>query len=243
MSVKFKIDGIQYQTPASLDDIKAGLFVQYAQDVLTKQPAELAQIYEAENAGGFAEAWENMQSEARLVCYGFFAEVVAFWSGCDAQKIKNALSLEQLLAAWLSIEILFLSFEPAADFAGFDFDGVAWCLPSQNMTDATFIEFAEASQFEANAAALGEGNFGALLDVMAILCRPAGEIYDADKLPERKKIFSSAPLSVALNVSFFLTRLNAQLWGNLAIYSALKIKTAAEVAEAERLARSGGTLH
>lgn len=236
MSVSFKMpNGATYKTPASLDEIKTGTFIQFLQQVAANCPQQLDDLYKLEDGENLADKWQALSKADRVECYKYFSEVVAFWTGAEAKQLQEALGLKKLELSFWAIELLFLKFAPDPTFNGFDLGGVSYSLPSENMTDATFIEFAEAAQFQANVQELKGGNFLAILDIMAVLCRPAGEVYDADKIPKRKKIFSSAPLSVAMNTAFFLSRLNVGLIQILSIYSLLNYKAEAEEATLRRL--------
>jgi len=69
------------------------------------------------------------------------------------------------------------------------------------------------------------GKWLALLDVMAVLCRPKGELYNYEKSHHemRKNIFKNVTMDIVLNVSFFLFRLNEALNYDLMIYSLLTL--------------------
>jgi hypothetical protein len=73
------------------------------------------------------------------------------------------------------------------------------------MEKAKLIEYAEASQFEANMKDLEHGNWLALPKIMCVLVRKEGEMY-SDALMKREEMFMNWSLENCLKVSFFLLR-------------------------------------
>jgi len=67
---------------------------------------------------------------------------------------------------------------------------------------------------------LDNGQWLAMLDVMVVLCRPSGEVYEynENKHNQRKNWFRALKMDIVANVSFFLLKLNSTLQNNLLIY-------------------------
>jgi len=87
------------------------------------------------------------------------------------------------------------------------------------MEKSTLIEYAEASQFEANLKDLDKGNFGALAKIMCVLVRKEGEMY-SDKLLKREEMFLNWNLENCLKVAFFLLKRSEISQQNFLIYTA-----------------------
>jgi hypothetical protein len=94
-----------------------------------------------------------------------------------------------------------------------------WYLPMRYMEKSTLIEYAEASQFEANLKDLDKGNFGALAKIMCVLVRKEGEMY-SDKLLKREEMFLNWNLENCLKVAFFLLKRSEISQQNFLIYTA-----------------------
>lgn len=86
------------------------------------------------------------------------------------------------------------------------FEGEVYALPERMMTNSTVIEFAEAAQFQANVERVTNGHMLSLIDVIAVLLRKEGEPYSEAVYERNREAFTRLPLSVALDVAFFLMR-------------------------------------
>jgi hypothetical protein len=217
--VKFKIDGVEYSTPGNVSEITIARFVKYLDKVVNLCPKVLEEVTTLEEEEDTIEKnFDALTDEQRIECFEYFVKVVAFWTGATEQDLHE-LNLDDLTLAFWTLEYMFGSIVPDPEFVGFEIGGIEYLLPSKHMTKSTLIEFAESAQFQQNVAELKAGNYIAILDVMSVLCRPFGEVYDAANNAARKKLFSSLSLDVALNVGFFLIRLNVGLKKTLSIYS------------------------
>jgi hypothetical protein len=230
----FKIDGVLYRLPASIKEIKIGRFVKYVKTVLQSCPEELENVLNLEEGETIEQKFEELTALEQKKCFEYFSKVVSFWTGAPEKELKY-LELEQLKYYFFYIEFLFGNFEADENFTGFEIKGVEYLPPSKHMRESTLIEFAEAAQFQSNLSELKAGNYAAILDVMAVLCRPKGEEYDEKRNGERKRLFSSLSLDIAVNVGFFLIRLSDILKSNILIYSLEQQKAGQEV---EKLGRS-----
>jgi hypothetical protein len=238
--VTFKVDGVLYSTPGSVEEIKTARFIKYIETVVQDTPAALVKAVtpnEDDESETIETRFNNLTNQEKKDCFLFFSKVVSFWTGAPEAKLK-ALSLEQLQAAFWTLEYMFMSYKPSPDFCGFEAEGVYFEMPQKHMTKSTFIEFAEAAQYEESLKDFNSGSYIALLDIMCIICRPPGEQYDDKNNPKRKKIFANTSLDIALNVGFFLRRLNNGLSQILTIYSLMLHQAKAE--EAQLIRRLGG---
>jgi hypothetical protein len=233
--VKFTLNDIEYKTPGSWSEIKFGKFLSYLETILSEMPKALQDIYQSEN---MVEDWANLSAKQKAKCYHYFAKSVGFWCGIDANIIKKSMLLEELEAAYWAIDIdLNLdNVQIDEDFTGFRIGNTEYLLPQKHMEGSTVLEFTESAQFELNMAEVKNGNWLALLDVMTVICRPQGEVYEYTKQRNeiRKKAFRELTMDIILNVSFFLLRLNDTLKNTLLIYSLLQHK---QQIEKSKLAR------
>lgn len=224
----FDLGGRSYNIPSKITAVKIGHYIKYLNTVFQSCPDELNEVCDLQEGQTLKGNFEALPAAAQKKCYEYFIKVVSFWTKAPESELKN-LDLETLEFAFWGIEYLFGSFKPTADFTGFEVGGVEYLLPAEHMKKSTLIEFAEAAQYEENVKDLKAGNHIAILDNMAILCRPKGEQYDDTKNAERKKIFYNLGLDVGLNVCFFLSKLNISLNHNLLIYSLLQEQQTAAV--------------
>lgn len=221
--ISFELEGHSYKTPDGWQDIKFSKFLQFLEEIAPKCPKQLNALYESEN---MANDWEQMPKRNKARCYQYFALSVGFWCGLPAEIIMQVMDKEQLSAAYWAIDVD-LSLDKATvneDFTGFELGKVEYLLPQKHMIGSTVLEFTESAHFEHQMSDVKNGNWLALLDVMAVICRPKGEVYSykKDHHEMRKNIFKNVTMDVVLNVSFFLFRLNETLNHNLLIYSLLR---------------------
>ncbi len=222
----FKLGGRVFNIPSDIKAVKIGRYIKYLNTVFQECPEELNAVCDLEEGQTLNGNFEALPAPVKKLCYEYFIKVVSFWTKAPEAQLKN-LDLKELELSFWGIEYLFGSFKPNKDFAGFELNGVEYILPAEHMKQSTLIEFAEAAQYEENVKDLKAGNHIAILDNMAILCRPKGEQYDDTKNASRKKLFYNLGLDVGLNVVFFLNKLNVSLNYNLLIYSLLKGQRAA----------------
>ena len=232
--IEFEIDGNKYATPANISEITIARFIKYLEKVVQQSPKCLEECFELEEGETMEQKFNALTKEEKFDCFEYMAKVVSFWTGAPENHLHE-LNLEQLQLCFWTLEYMFGSIKPDEGFTGFEIDGIEYVMPSEHMAESTLIEFAESAQFQQNVSDLKAGNYIAILDVMAVLCRPRGEKYDSKKLPKRKKLFSSLTLDVAVNVGFFLIRLNVGLNQTLTIYSLMKYTAAQEVAQLEKI--------
>lgn len=216
--ISFELNGKQYKTPASWQQVTFEKFLNYLSDIAPKTPEVLKNIYESED---LEKAWKKLKKKDRLKCFEFMALAVGFWVELDKEEIEQSMNLQQLQKAFWTIEIDLSEMNADENFTGFSINGKEYILPAQHMEGSTVSEFAEAAQFQENFQEVENGAWLSMLDVVAVLCRPPGEKYSYDKTRHetRKKMFKKLSMDKIINVSFFLLRLNKELQNNLLIYS------------------------
>lgn len=242
MPANFKINNEQYTTPSGWHEITFNKFLDYLADVAPLMPGALKnfikqhisalgklsskltpQQKEEEAYKLFTERWEAMKPKEKKLCYDFFAIEVGFWCGIDVKVIKSAMNLEQLEQVFwlLQYEMNPNNAEADENFVGFDVDGVLYLPPKQYMRESTVDEFATSAQFQEDMREVEGGNWKAMLDIMAVICRPEGEQYTWSQLKhdKRKKLFRQVTMDNVINVAFFLLRLSKKLNQDLQIYT------------------------
>ncbi len=173
-------------------------------------PAEFKRIEEASTARNSAEteqekekAWKEFD-EAVNACddivmyrkvYPYFARVVAHFAVGISEEVilgggkhGDGMNVGQLEYLYSTIIRIMNNYEEPEYTNVILVDGELWYLPMRYMEKSTLIEYAEASQFEANLKDLDKGNFGALAKIMCVLVRKEGEMY-SDKLLKREEQF------------------------------------------------------
>jgi hypothetical protein len=171
----------------------------------------------------FDMLWAKIPPKEKDKCHKFMALVVGFWCDIPKSTIIEAMDLEQLKATFWAIEY---ELDPNnatynENWAGFELDGVEYLPPSRYMQNGTVAEFAEAAQYQENLEKVVNGNWLAMSDVMAVLCKPKGEILENNptKHNQRKKLFERVTMDNVINTAFFLLKLKLPLSSNLAIYT------------------------
>jgi hypothetical protein len=158
--------------------------------------------------------------------YPYFARVVAhFAKGITVEEIVggkkqgDGMNIGNLEYLYTSIVKMLNSYDEPEYTNVILVDGDLWYLPMRYMEKSTLIEYAEASQFEANLKDVENGNYKALAKIMCVLVRKEGEMY-SDKLMKREEMFLSWTLENCLKVAFFLLKRNETSQQNMLIYTA-----------------------
>ena len=240
--VKFQINDKQYQTPEGWHEVTFDKFLLSLTELDEKRPMSLNKFLEEhiKAVGGiddklsdiaketealrlFEERWEIIPSNEKVKCHKFFSISVGFWCGIPSELIREAMNLNELEQTFWTIEYELNPNHAEIDeeWTGFKLNGVEYLPPMKHMEESTVIEFAESAQFQENMKEVEGGNWLAMLDVMVVLCRPKGEIYDYQKgkHERRKKVFKHVTMNHVINTAFFLLRLNRILKHNLLIYT------------------------
>ena len=223
----FKLNGVSYNIPSEIKAVTIGRYIKYLNTVFQLCPEILNEVCTLDEGDTLKGNFDKLGAQDKKTCYEYFIKVVSFWTSAPETDLKK-LDLNILELAFWGIEFLFGSFVPDSNFTGFELKGIEYLLPAEHMKQSTLIEFAEAAQYEENVKELKAGNNIAILDNMAILCRPKGEQYDDTNNGPRKKLFFNLGLDIGLNVCFFLSKLNISLTQILAIYSLVQEQPTAQ---------------
>jgi len=138
------------------------------------------------------------------------AKVVAHFTGVPEGRVTGTQppGMERKAVEFIYNKIV-KACEPPEEYTyqrTYRFEGETYALPERMMTNATVIEFAEAAQFQANSERLLNGHMHSLIDVIAVLLRKEGEQYSEEVYQRNRAAFVRLPLSVALDIAFFLQR-------------------------------------
>jgi hypothetical protein len=142
------------------------------------------------------------------------AKVVAHFTGLPLDRVTGAKApgMERKAVEFIYSKIV-RACDPPSEYEyqrAYLFEGETYALPERMMTNATVIEFAEAAQFQANSEKLLNGHMHSLIDVIAVLLRKEGEAYSEEVYQRNRAAFERLPLSIALDIAFFLTRQSEQ---------------------------------
>ena len=233
--------GGSFTFPSELADITLKQYIDFATFVEPTMPVEFRRIEEASIARNSAEteqekekAWKEFD-EAVHACddvvmyrkvYPYFARVVAHFAVGISEEVilgggkhGEGMNVGQLEYLYSTIIRIMNNYEEPEYTNVILVDDELWYLPMRYMEKSTLIEYAEASQFEANLKDLDKGNFGALAKIMCVLVRKEGEMY-SDKLLKREEMFLNWNLENCLKVAFFLLRRSEISQQNFLIYTA-----------------------
>lgn len=234
-------EGGRFTYPSELADITLRHYIDFMTFVEPTMPEEFRRIEAASIARNSAETDQEKDKalkefdEAVQACtdvvmyrkvYPYFARVVAhFANGITEEEIiggkkqGDGMNIGNLEYLYTSVVKMLNNYEEPEYTNVIMVDGELWYLPMRYMEKSTLIEYAEASQFEANLKDVEEGNWKALAKIMCVLVRKEGEQY-SDKLLKREEMFLNWTLDNCLKVAFFLLKRNEISQQNLAIYMA-----------------------
>lgn len=233
-------EGGRFTFPSELADITLRHYIDFMTFVEPTMPDEFRRIETASIARNSAETEQEKDKalkefdEAVQACtdvvmyrkvYPYFARVVAhFAEGITEAQIlgtngSDGMNVGQLEYLYSTIIRILNSYDEPEYTNVIMVDKELWYLPMRYMEKAKLIEFAEASQFEANLKDLNKGNWGALAKIMCVLVRKENEPY-SDKLLRREEQFLNWNLENCLKVAFFLLKRSEISQQNLQIYMA-----------------------
>ena len=240
----FKIqtsEGGSFTFPQTLAEITLRQYIDFLTFVESTKPTELLRVLSASESlheatkpaekekaqQEYDEAIEAIDDKVMYKkIYPYFARVVAFFAnGITEEQIiggkkhgdgMNVGQLEHLYQ--MVVTILNCPEEP--EYTNVILvDGEIWHLPQRYMEKSKLIEYAEASQFEANLKDAENGNWKALPKIMCVLVRKEGEVY-SEKLMKREEFFLDWTLENCLKVAFFLQKQSEKYQRNFQIYMA-----------------------
>ena len=233
-------DGGQFTYPETLSDITLKQYIDFVTLVEPTKPQELVNIQNAyyeyfEASEKEAEALEqNYKAEIEKLTdrimikkiYPYYARVVSFFAeGLTEQQILggkkhgDGMNLGHLQFLYSCILEILNNVEEPEYSNVIEVDGELWYLPMRYMQKSKLIEYAEASQFEANMKDLENGNWLALPKIMCVLVRKEDEMY-SDALMKREEMFLNWSLENCLRVSFFLLKRSEISNQNMQAYTA-----------------------
>jgi len=206
----FKVDGQKYECPMSAEGVVLEQWIELMDVQKNEMPESLQAILDEEDAGKKKELVDKItEVEYSHRHIPYMAKIVSIMCGMDYDKVVGG----QIKMHPKDIEMLygnclktFDNFKVDEEFDGFEFKGVRYEMPKEHMEGSTVIEFMEASQLQEHHSKLAAGVWGALPFVIAVLAKPAGEVYDEANTLIRGEQFKQLDLGTALNVSFFLIR-------------------------------------
>jgi len=233
--------GGSFTFPQTLADIKLRQYIDFMTFVEPTKPEELKRIEETSQAFNEAESEQEKEKagaefdEAVNACndivmyrkvYPYFARVVAHFANgitedeiIGGKKQGDGMNIGNLEYLYTSIIKMLNNYGEPEYTNVILVDGELWYLPLRYMEKSTLIEYAEASQFEANMKEVENGNWKALAKIMCVLVRKEGEQY-SDKLLKREEMFLDWTLDNCLKVAFFLLKRNETLLQNFQVYMA-----------------------
>lgn len=240
----FKIttsEGGSFTFPQTLADISLRQYVDFLTFVESTKPAEMIRVLEAQDALNNAvkeSEKEKAQQEYEAAfaaiddrvmykkIYPYFARVIAHFANgiteseiIGGKKHGDGMNVGQLEHLYQMIVNMLNSPEEPEYTNVIMVDNEIWYLPQRYMQKSKLIEYAEASQFEANLKELEHGNWKALPKVMCVLVRKENEVY-SEKLLKREEMFLDWTLENCLKVAFFLQRQSERSLRNFQIYMA-----------------------
>lgn len=238
-----KSSGGSFAFPTSLKDIFLQQYIDFLNIVEPTKPEELTEIEtlseQLSDLAPDSEEYQSVDTELTektealngVVLYKkifpYYARVVShFADGLEYADIvggkhSDGMNIGHLTFLYKKTVELLNSYVDDGYSPVIEVDNELWYLPQRYMEKSTFIEYAEASQFEANMKDLQNGNWLALPKIMCILVRKEGEKY-SDRLLKREEMFLKWNLENCLRVAFFLLRLNVQSLQNLELYTAAR---------------------
>lgn len=234
-------EGKTFTFPQNLQDITLRQYIDFLTFVETTKPAEMLRVLDAQDALNNAEKEKDKDIaqkeyedafaaiDDRVMykkIYPYFARVIAHFSKgiTDAEiiggkKHGDGMNVGQMENLYQMLVSMLNSPEEPEYTNVIMADGEIWYLPQRYMQKSKLIEYAEASQFEANLKDLEHGNWKALAKVMCVLVRKQDEVY-SEKLLKREEMFLDWSLENCLKVAFFLQKQNEKSLRNFQIYMA-----------------------
>jgi hypothetical protein len=204
--VQFKINDSVVEVPTDLAMITLGQFLaywnEYGHDLDKRTVAVQNALYEDE----YERTLDLLEIEIE--------EAIAWYStftGFDFAIIKEESSNELMTHYWVIKELLRQSESEAYTLAqDIDFNNEVWMIKDWKVTPGsgfTFNELLTSKEASRQIHSLGKGKWEALPYLCAVFLRKKGEAFkDAFVMEgsERLKLFNELPMSIALQVAFFL---------------------------------------
>lgn len=207
----FKLDGSDYRHPDTCSDVTIQQVIEFYRDVYPTRPGLMIEILEAVQAEDIdtervAAIEKKMQSKVWISSklYPYMQRVVNHFCGVPTDIPINPAHLEYLYGK--CIESLS---NPGVEYKKlYTIDGEVYELPDKLMAKSTLQEFAEAAQYEENAAALKDGQWEGMLNVASVVLRKQGEEYNDEVYERNRRRFRTLPLRTLYEIAFFLSTLS-----------------------------------
>ena len=149
---------------------------------------------------------DQVQQPSEADIMKMYAEIFQYMTGIDDDTLKKT-PIESIIVLIDSIDGLLKSYPATGEVDRFTIDDVEYIFPYDHMRGSTFGEYIEASQLEANEKLMKNGRFDVLPEQKAILCRPAGEVFDDSLVQERTKLFKkNVTMDIVFEFAFFLEK-------------------------------------
>ena len=146
----------------------------------------------------------------------YMAEVVSFFCQIPYDMIMgishpegkgmDPTNLESLY--WLICSAMEIRAEDYKYQKEYEFNDRLYLLPDRYMEKSTVIEFMESAQLQAAMEKVQNGYFHSMLDVCSVLLKRKKERYSDAVYERNKKEFRVLPMSVVVQVAFFLLKRN-----------------------------------
>lgn len=191
--------------PSSLDDITLRQKIDYQQKIGDELDAKAKEIFDIQDEVLREIEIVNFQIEKMFKSFAYFAN-------CTIESLQQSEFVSKIANIYyVSIGLLFEE-EAAIDLKQeFTWNDEVWKLAAPELThgdQTTFGEFIDSKQIVQDMAKLGRSRWEALIPLSAVFLRKEDEPYDKSFLyegSERLKLMETLPLSIALQVGFFLS--------------------------------------
>lgn len=233
--------GGSFEFPQTLSDITLRQYIDFVTFVESTKPAELLRVlnaaddlHSAEKPSEKEKAQKEYDAAIEAIddkvmykkIYPYFARVIAFFAVgiteaeiIGGKKHGDGMNVGQMEYLYQYLVNMLNNPEEPEYTNVIMVDGEIWYLPERYMEKSKLIEYAEASQFEANLKDAENGNFKALAKIMCVLVRKENEVY-SEKLMKREEMFLDWTLENCLKVAFFLQKQSEKYQRNFQIYMA-----------------------
>jgi hypothetical protein len=220
----FALNNESYKHPDTCEDVTIQQVIEYYRDVYPTRPSLMQEMQEAVEREPIDEKRvaaieKKMQSKVWISSqlYPFMSRTVTHFCGAPEQVLTmtTPAHLEYLYGKCLDAMAM-----PRTDYKKlYMIDGEVYELPEKLMSNATLQEFAEAAQYEENAALAKDGNWEGMLNVAAVVLRKVGEEYSEEVYNRNRARFRTLPLLTLYEVAFFFQMLSARYALALQAYS------------------------
>lgn len=190
--------------PTTLDEFTLGQRI----DFETQYGEELRQMAES-----IVKMEDGLEKELEVVQFHFeqMLRTFAFFSGFDVQSLQQSEYLDDMAAIYYAgVSLLFEEEEHLTPKQQFIWQGEEWFLHPPELKHGSkmkFGEFVDAKQSLLNMQQLGKGKWESLLPLCVIYLHKKDEEYSEEMLyegSERMELMKDLPMSIALQVGFFL---------------------------------------